>query len=430
MADTATLMMTMENGDDGGGSDGLILVTPCLPTPPQMVFHNHVPESLHLSSDSDTILTLSAHPDIIEVVVVLVDRVGAMCDMPDASNETALLKAAYNECGPNHKDRDGWTALHNCASRGFYRWADVNAQSGTGFTPLMNAASKGFIDIIQLLLTSYADPVIKNSYGDSAYDLAAQSEESLWVTLPLHRPRTHSRIPTVFLFSTSRFSPDNLTRHDRPAWTRASTNEECRLQDVGLPRDWIDLKHPGVDGDGWEYAREVDGLGEECGGICYCWGWVRRRRWIRVRKMRVDADSIGEGTRGGTEADYIVRAELALESLRSAVLKAVSPIVGRPIQILLSGIKSDTDNERKTKASEIVLSYLTTQRDQRADCKARGKSSGAGGSLWRVVSITEFKSSIDLISSFLQERVGGSGVGRGLGMGENGVLGEGGSCGI
>ncbi|KAJ3209717.1 hypothetical protein HDU67_005975 [Dinochytrium kinnereticum] len=390
-------------------------------------------------------LHLASSRGHIEVVVILVDRAGAVVDMPDTQNETALLKAAYNghsdilsflldrNADPNHKDKDGWTALHNCSSRGHYAaaavliegGADVNAQSKTGFTPLMNAASKGFVDITELLLQSYADSLIKNAFGDSAYDLAAQSEEAyicdILITAEHQKrlsskqnlgsnptPSGHSSVLEMIhenqrsaLFSTSRFSPENLTRHDsRGPWTRAGTTIETRLQDVSLPRDWfwltewrVDLKHPRVDPvSGWQYARDFGDADTVWTaspvGSAIVGGFVRRRRWIRVRRRRVDAvEALGPNvdqltlatgeSRAATpsvdvgraqEADYIVRAELTLENLKSAVSRASTPLISlkedlrryeEAIQILLSGIKSDTDGQRKKEASNIVVGHLT-----------------------------------------------------------------------
>ncbi|KAJ3100790.1 hypothetical protein HDU96_010226 [Phlyctochytrium bullatum] len=371
-------------------------------------------------------LHIAASRGHIEVVVMLIDRAGALTDMPDSQNETALLKAAYNghsdvitflldrNADPNHKDNDEWTPLHNACSRGHYfaakilieGGAEVNSQSKTGFTPLMNAASKGFIDIVQLLLQSFADPLIPNNFGEYAYDLAAQSEETYTCGILLEaerrkltgsrsqqdsRPPEHqSVLEVVFenqrsaLFSSSRFSAEYLAKTDVPPWMYARNGSEIQLGDVSLPGEWfwlsdwkVDLRYPNVNSEGWQYARDFNAPESSWAstpkGSTIVSGWVRRRRWIRVRKRRVNADdSVGISSKGlrpsvemesssqsvrrpsliitkAQEADYIVRAEWTLQDLRSAVLKASDPVgklkedlrrYEEAIQIVLSGMKS------------------------------------------------------------------------------------------
>ena len=47
------------------------------------------------------------------------------------------------------------------------------------FISIVNAASKGYISIVEyLLLESHANPLIKNNFGEAAYDVSAAAGES------------------------------------------------------------------------------------------------------------------------------------------------------------------------------------------------------------------------------------------------------------
>lgn len=116
-----------------------------------------------------------------------------------------------NKANPVHQDRDGWTALHNACSCGNLEsvvflleqaCVDVNVMSMQGHTPLskidiylnnneskilkknqllciVNAASKGHTEIVlELLNGNYGtNPILKNKFGETAYDVAAAAGE-------------------------------------------------------------------------------------------------------------------------------------------------------------------------------------------------------------------------------------------------------------
>ncbi|CAG8499238.1 3671_t:CDS:2 [Paraglomus occultum] len=132
------------------------------------------------------------------VVKLLVDNAGAIVDLEDQTGETALHKASLagfpavvafllrRNAHVERQDSDGWTALHNACAQGYitivqylleHTDADVNVQSHKGHTPLMNASSKGHIEVVEYLLGRGADPLLKNSIGEAAYDVAAVSQE-------------------------------------------------------------------------------------------------------------------------------------------------------------------------------------------------------------------------------------------------------------
>lgn len=57
----------------------------------------------------------------------------------------------------------------------------VDRKAKGGWTPLMNAASKGHLPVVLYLLTKQAaNPLIRNDWGETAYDVAAAVFE-IWI---------------------------------------------------------------------------------------------------------------------------------------------------------------------------------------------------------------------------------------------------------
>ncbi|KAJ4482635.1 hypothetical protein C8R41DRAFT_896663 [Lentinula lateritia] len=157
-----------------------------------------------------------------------------MSDLEDKEGETALHKAALNghlhivkyllpskhaanssdalsRASVHAQDADGWTALHNACSKGYldivrYLCEEggatesvddddsdqppangVNIRSKAGYTPLMNASSKGHLPVVRYLLSKqHADPLVRNKWGETAYDVAAAVFE-VWICEVLER---------------------------------------------------------------------------------------------------------------------------------------------------------------------------------------------------------------------------------------------------
>ncbi|KAF9469007.1 hypothetical protein BDZ94DRAFT_1245146 [Collybia nuda] len=345
----------------------------------------------------------------------LVEDCGAMPDLEDREGETALHKAALNGHMPvvsyllpdradvHARDADGWTALHNACSKGYLdivRWLcesggassvvngcrGVDIRSKDGWTPLMNASSKGHLPVVLYLLTKQsANPLVRNNWGETAYDAASavfevwicevlqQAEADRWrdATLPYNPLSVHTTVPLI-LYENQRldtrlktvavsggrpkFSASGLGKHGRrpPFELKLPVpDHQTGAREVGTWRSNVQLPlrdspyifpnpesnsrvtegaernvtHPGVDAEeGWQYARyfsdpddqwtaEVPpqlermltgtnivsaGLGPTARSASRLnsassssssrppQAWVRRRRWVRIMRRRLD----------------------------------------------------------------------------------------------------------------------------------------------
>lgn len=82
---------------------------------------------------------------------------------------------------PNHRDRDGWSAIHWAAEEGHLEivhlllevGANPNAVSSYGTSPLHCAANGGHVSIVSLLLLRQADPLKSTCHGWTALHHAA-----------------------------------------------------------------------------------------------------------------------------------------------------------------------------------------------------------------------------------------------------------------
>ncbi|KAF5393644.1 hypothetical protein D9757_000137 [Collybiopsis confluens] len=515
-------------------------------------------EAFSLANDASTrtgltALHTTASKGYLDIVKWLVEGCGAIPDLEDKEGETALHKASLNghlhivkylvpdRASAHTQDADGWTALHNACSKGYLDIVRYLCESGGaaseanglpgvdirskgGWTPLMNAASKGHLPVVLYLLTKQAaNPLIRNNWGETAYDAAAavfevwiceilqKAEVDRWsasvvpynplsvhTTVPLvlyENQRLDTRLKTLATFGgRPRFSASGLGRQGRrapfelrlppsdqqsgneitPAW-RSNVQLPLRDSPWTLPRpgsthlegaershfwlsDWtLDVTHTGVDAEeGWQYARHLDDpddqwtadkptqlervlntgmtLSPSLAGSSSrrasgtssnrspqgC--WVRRRRWVRVMRRRLDIaplpflfpdggmyliDSDGgvirytdnpdhnsntlspeEGlelsalsaTFFSPAQDYVGRARYLADSHDSSATEVLSAVEARRILAKLEratmelrlGISGDIDPERKTQAEVLLNAYNRELERQKASAEARG----------------------------------------------------------
>ncbi|ELU45502.1 ankyrin repeats (3 copies) domain-containing protein [Rhizoctonia solani AG-1 IA] len=451
---------------------------------------------------------------------------------------TSLHKAALNGhlsvvtylLGPEAKadvhaqDADGWTALHNACSKGYldivrYLCESAGAadqlESPDQRTIRVNAASKGHLPVVLYLLTKQAaDPMIRNNWGETAYDIAAAVFE-VWICEVLQKAEadrwqgsqtTYNPLADLFVVSVSeqqrldvrlktlarsggrpKFSASGLGKRGRrnafelsiPVGLQVAPNPSALADnrtppptpggstggirsrsgsiasasgtspgyvaawrsDVVLPTleqpftlpapvpsqgraregvershfwlsDWtLDLTHPRANAsEGWQYAQSFDesddkwtsdppsGLEKLLQGQSGLSGpalggpatkWVRRRRWVRVMRRRLDipplpfmepsgmywvgADGglVPVGEEGGEEmgaisggGDYVTRARYLVALLESPGPHMDALEYGRrvaklerAVNDLKAGLIGDEDQDRKKQAETLVSEY-------------------------------------------------------------------------
>ncbi|TFL05679.1 hypothetical protein BDV98DRAFT_229793 [Pterulicium gracile] len=480
---------------------------------------------------------------------------GAIPDLEDKEGETCLHKASLNghlsilqyllpdRADVHCRDADGWTALHNACSKGYLdivRWlceealatSDVDGVPGVdvrskgGWTPLMNAGSKGHLPVVLYLLTKVgANPLVRNNWGETAYDIAAavfevwicevlqKAESGRWrgTTVPYNPLAVHTTVPLIVYeyqrldmrlkslalsgghptfsaaglgkqgrhppFEMKLPKPDEDTRRSTVPAFRSQVQLPARDSPWELPlpgatgtsvegsershfwlSDWtLDITQPGVDPEeGWQYSQsftEPDNswVGEEppqlqrllsgSGAVAAnlagagsarprvgdrrtsasstrsTQAWVRRRRWVRVLRRRLDIEALpflqpdgnlyhldADGTMvpyfeealsdddavdgqelsfmpasALTSRDYVAKARYLVgshaengSSATAADVRRVIAKLERATTELRQGLLNDDDVERKTQAEVLLNAYSRELERQRLLAGAQG----------------------------------------------------------
>ncbi|CAO3628540.1 unnamed protein product [Mucor fragilis] len=441
-------------------------------------FLQMVPDQLQAVNDPHpatglTCLHFAASRGHLKIIQCLVEEYAVRVDSTDNEGETALLKAAYNghyhvveylldsNANIHQKDKDGWTALHNACSRGYFRIvrllvdrnAKVDVRSKMGHTPLINAASKGYMSIVEYLLDeAHANPLIKNNFGEAAYDVSAAAGESYicemlekagrrwWhlqhtegvlnpsnkrasmfgatydllefhvtVIVILHE---NQRSTSLLGLSRPQFSENYLTKADtRGPWSLHPSGTPSAKDMVALPEtstnnhrisnlsnwfwltDWqLDYSNPRVDPtSGWQYSKSFSDDDDAWTPVAPTSGynWVRRRRWVRVMKRRMDLtkgshrgenvtiandeDDEDQEINQQEQEDYLLQAESIInQTIKSddateddanhgstvQTIKHNLEKYNQAVKLLNESIQHDTNGFRKHQALTLVKSYM------------------------------------------------------------------------
>lgn len=212
------------------------------------------------SADGKSALAWAAGLGENEIVPMLL-RNGASVD-GTSLQEAAAVGASLNvhfilskkDLEVNHRDRDGWSAIHRAAEEGHLevvrsladRGADVNAVSSYGTSPLHCAANGGHDSIVSLLLIKGADPLKSTCHGWTALHHAAFMGHSRVVQRLLGDARVRSNASQQ---DNHGWSVLHLAVHSRDLATidvliSSSVIAEPRalVDESGLtPEEWLDL---------------------------------------------------------------------------------------------------------------------------------------------------------------------------------------------
>ena len=146
-----------------------------------------------ISADGKSALTWAASLGGSPTAKMLVECGVSISDTRNTQQTLPLEEAAASgnlatvrlllECGqdPNHRDRDGWSAIHWAAEEGHLEivrlllnaGANPNAFSSYGTSPLHCAANGGHASVVSLLLLQRADPLKSTCHGWTALHHAA-----------------------------------------------------------------------------------------------------------------------------------------------------------------------------------------------------------------------------------------------------------------
>ncbi|CAG8467409.1 2995_t:CDS:2 [Acaulospora colombiana] len=334
----------------------------------------------------------------------------------------------HTEAEVDVKSNKGYTPLMNAASKGHVdiveyllnrRSANPLVKNSFGETAYDVAGTSQEVYICELLEKAEREwwkgkrPLPQPSSFSDLVHLPATNQPydvfAFHITVPviLHE---NQRSSSVFgglssLRGSPKFSPNNLLKSDvRGPWSLHPSGKPSSKEDVQLPMgstsssmsvvsnatsskssqksswfwhtDWqIDMTHPRVDSQGWQYARSFDEADKlwlvappSNGG-----SWVRRRRWVRVMKRIMDLSYIGqnydlqlvndddhEGTDYVTRAEGIIKKDSENRRGKSYSEPSVSVQLARykeAIEILMNGIKTDTNPQRKQEATSLVTSF-------------------------------------------------------------------------
>ena len=149
-----------------------------------------------------------------------------------------------------------------------------------------------------------------SAHGEIVYNARWMEQQQLLEAASAHDLTSSSSRVVLATYENERYtlgqgwSVRNLLPTDRPGWSNASGTEEVTKDSLRLPsddweweNDWqldFSLRKTGeVDEDGWEYAHDFP---RQYSRVRKWYCNVRRRRWIRVRKLKTADKDGGDAT--------------------------------------------------------------------------------------------------------------------------------------
>lgn len=172
----------------------------------------------------------------------------------------------------------------------------------------MNAASKGYIDIVVCLIENYhANPILKNNFNETAYDVTAASGEAYLCQLLEQYEIQHLQQDNYNVLDFHVTVPvilvEEVTQDATTQWLLNGTRVMSKSR-VELPNtswfwlsDWmIDYSFPTnnkqqIDEGGWLYYQNNTHWSQQIPILSSSSNnshWIKRRRWIRIMKKVVD----------------------------------------------------------------------------------------------------------------------------------------------
>ncbi|CAB4389334.1 unnamed protein product [Rhizophagus irregularis] len=216
------------------------------------------------------------------------------------------------------------------------------------------------------------------------------------ITVPviIHENQRSATSFGLSLRGSPKYSSNNLLKSDfRGPWSlpdgRPTTKDEVKLPVAAISSsastisnatasksrnswfwvtDWqIDMTHPRVDSQGWQYAKNFEENEKNwyTSPLTNSGSWVRRRRWVRVMKRVVDVSKDGGNvlqfvSENNTQidgVDYVKRAESIINKKSASEADQLAQYT-EAIDILLSGSKNDTNQTRKEEAKSLANTFL------------------------------------------------------------------------
>ncbi|GBC07517.1 hypothetical protein RclHR1_07500002 [Rhizophagus clarus] len=188
---------------------------------------------------------------------------------------------------------------------------------------------------------------LRGSPKYSASNLLRSDVRGPW-SFPDGKPTTkdEDRLPLAPMSSSASIISNSTSSKSRSPWYWVT--------------DWkIDLKHPSVDSEGWQYAKSFEDSERNWynAPLSNSGSWVRRRRWVRVMKRKDGAPIVSENNTRREGADYVERAEAIIKKVHSVSEVDQLAQYKEAIEILLNGSKNDSNPTRKQEAISLASTF-------------------------------------------------------------------------